>query len=94
MAQRLTTRLRTAITKLIKAEEADSFKGCGNPDDYEVIELRLSITRDKISDLLKEVDALEPVLEETPQIVKDFALLPHAQQHLILTGKKWVNPNY
>lgn len=37
MAQRLTTRLRTAITKLIKAEEADAFKGCGNPGDYETL---------------------------------------------------------
>lgn len=59
MAQRLTTRLRTAITKLIKAEESDAFKGCGNPDDYEVIEHRLSIAREKLNDLLAEVKALE-----------------------------------
>lgn len=59
MAQRLTTRLRTAITKLIKAEEADAFKGCGNPDDYAIIEHRLSIAREKLNDLLAEVKALE-----------------------------------
>ena len=59
MAQRLTTRLRTAITKLIKAEEADAFKGCGNPDDFEIIEHRLSIAREKLNDLLAEVKALE-----------------------------------
>lgn len=59
MAQRLTTRLRTAITRLIKAEEADSFKGCGDPADYEVIEHRLSIAREKLNDLLAEVKALE-----------------------------------
>lgn len=59
MAQRLTTRLRTAITKLIKAEEADAFKGCCNPDDYEIIEHRLSIAHEKLNDLLAEVKALE-----------------------------------
>ena len=59
MAQRLTTRLRTAITKLINAEEADSFKGCGDPADYEVIEHRLQTAREKLDDLLLEVKALE-----------------------------------
>lgn len=90
---KLSSQLRGAIKKLIKAEDEDSFKGMGSPDEYEAIELRLELARNHVERLLEKVDQLEPVLEETPQIMRDFAQLSTAEQHLILTGKKWVSPN-
>ena len=90
---KLSSQLRSAIKKLVKAEDENSFKGMGDPSKYEAIELRLELAKAHVDRLLEKVDQLEPVLEETPQIVRDFAELSTAQQHLIITGKKWVNPN-
>lgn len=55
----LSKRLSAAINKLIKAEDADSFKGCGDPGDYQLIEDRLHRARQNLANLLKEVETLE-----------------------------------
>lgn len=55
----LSKRLSAAINKLIKAEDADSFKGCGDPGDYQLIEDRLHRARQNLANLLIEIDQLE-----------------------------------
>lgn len=85
---RLASQLRSAIKKLIKAEEADSFKGMGDPDEYAAIELRLKRATIRVEHLLEKVDQLEPKLEEVPEFVKEFNELSHSDQQLALTGKR------
>lgn len=90
---KLASKLKAAITKLVNATVENEFAGCGDPDEYESKARRVVTAQASVDRLLEQVGALEPTLEETPQIVKDFAQLSHAEQHLLLTGKKWVNPN-
>lgn len=56
---KLSTALRKAINNLVVAEGADSFKGCGDPDDYEEIEENLDKAKQKVTALLTKVDDLE-----------------------------------
>lgn len=56
---KLSSQIKSAVTKLIKAEEADSFKGMGDPEDYPDIERRLELAHEHLNRLLRQVDELE-----------------------------------
>lgn len=56
---KLSSQIKSAVTKLANAQEADAFKGCGDPADYPIIEKRLKDAKLKLEILLKKVDCLE-----------------------------------
>lgn len=56
-ASKLTRRIRRAVNRLIRAEGADSWKGSGDPDNYEDIERELDMAKTYYANVLKEVDA-------------------------------------
>ena len=62
---KLSSQIKGAITKLVKAEEADAFKGMGDPADHEVIEARLKKAREHVARLMVLVDNLEQFHEDT-----------------------------
>lgn len=61
---KLSSQIKGAITKLVKAEEADAFKGSGDPADYPVIEARLKRARERLRELLLQVDDMERAIAE------------------------------
>lgn len=53
---KLSRRIRMAVTRLLRAEEADSWKGCGDPADHPEIARQLEMARAGYANVLKEVD--------------------------------------
>jgi hypothetical protein len=56
---KLSSKIRKAVEQLVRAEEADSFKGCGDPAEYGEIEAYLALAKAKFDALLREVEILE-----------------------------------
>ena len=55
---KLSSQLRSAIKKLVKAEDENSFKGAGDPSEYEAIELRLELAKAHVDRLLDQLNQL------------------------------------
>lgn len=47
-------RIKRAVTRLIKAEVADSWKGGGDPNDIPAIEAELKLARKHFDEVLRE----------------------------------------
>lgn len=56
---KLSSKIKSAIMRLKNAAIEDSYKGGGDPQDFEAIELRLKLAEAKVNELLAMVDLLE-----------------------------------